>query len=305
MPWLSNLANVVRRSGLPVVEVEGWRTRGYAGRTLVSVETVVCHHTAGPKTGNMPSLNVLTNGRAGVAGPLAQLGLARDGTVYVIAAGWANHAGAVRDPSFGNAYSIGIEAEATGVDTWPEVQMDAYARLVRVLLDAEALSVSRALGHKEICAPVGRKIDPNFDMGAFRTRVSRVGTVTPTPPTPTPTPEEDVVTEQDRAAIAAETTNAVLTAIGPLLARIEDDAARARVDAGVAAAAAKAASSSSSRAHDAVLELDAVLDDRHERRDIFNTREYGNVGVQTYTELSASAPTYRVLSGAVVPLPVG
>lgn len=169
MPYLTDLAQTVRTTGLKVDEVNGWRTRGHAPFTRV--ESVVCHHTAGPATGNMPSLNVVTHGRAGLAGPLCNLGLGRDGTVYVVAAGVAWHAGATRQSWQSNYRSIGIEAEATGVTTWPAVQMDAYARLCKALCDHYKIPVARVLGHKEVCTPPGRKIDPNFDMGAFRARI--------------------------------------------------------------------------------------------------------------------------------------
>jgi hypothetical protein len=167
--YLTDLADVARSAGLKVVEVDGWRTRGH-GR-FVAVDTIVCHHTAGPKLGNMPSLGVVTRGRADLAGPLCNYGLARDGTVYVVAAGYAWHAGQVRQHTYGNAYAIGIEAEGTGRDSWPSVQMDAYARLCAALCAHYGVPVGRVLGHKEVCAPVGRKSDPNFDMGAFRARV--------------------------------------------------------------------------------------------------------------------------------------
>jgi N-acetyl-anhydromuramyl-L-alanine amidase AmpD len=119
----------------------------------------------------MPSLRVVTDGRAGLAGPLCNYGLGRDGTVYVVAAGYGWHAGVVRDQSYANDYAIGIEAEATGLTGWPSIQMDAYAQLCAALCDAFDLSPDRVLGHKEVCAPRGRKSDPNFDMDQFRTRV--------------------------------------------------------------------------------------------------------------------------------------
>ena len=107
--YATNLASVARAAGLTVSEVDGWQTRGHGG--LDKVKTIVCHHTAGPHAGNAPSLNVVTNGRTGVSGPLSNFVLGRDGTVYVVAAGLCYHAGAVRDTSYANAFSLGIEAE--------------------------------------------------------------------------------------------------------------------------------------------------------------------------------------------------
>src|SRR4029077_13947413 len=75
------LAQVLRNAGLKVAEQPGWqdRGRGDVGETL----GVICHHPAGSKVGNMPSLGVIINGRPDLAGPLAQLGLGRDGTFYI------------------------------------------------------------------------------------------------------------------------------------------------------------------------------------------------------------------------------
>jgi len=87
---LSWLADVLRNANLPVVEVDGWKTRGR--RDLTSPRGVMCHHTAAPRGGNTPILRIVTQGRPDLAGPLAQLLLARDGTYYVVAAGVANHA---------------------------------------------------------------------------------------------------------------------------------------------------------------------------------------------------------------------
>ena len=94
---LTWLADVLRAAGLNVAEQPGWKERGRGD--VGEIKGVICHHTAGPPTGNMPCLDVVTNGRTGanaLAGPLSQLCLGRDGTFYVVAAGRANHAGAGR-----------------------------------------------------------------------------------------------------------------------------------------------------------------------------------------------------------------
>src|SRR5215204_5699492 len=88
---LTWLAEVLEDAGVKVAEQPGWRTRGHGN--MGTVRGVMCHHTAGPLKGNMPSLSVVTNGRPGLAGPLSQLCLGRDGTFYVVAAGRASHAG--------------------------------------------------------------------------------------------------------------------------------------------------------------------------------------------------------------------
>lgn len=165
----SRLLRAVKNAGVKYNEAAGWKSHGRG--TMGTIQTIVPHHTAGPARGNSPSLNVVRNGRPRLNGPLAQLFLARDGTVTLVGAGIANHAGRVRSNSYSNSHSIGIEAEATGTSSWPDVQMDAFAKLCAALCKEFGLSTSRVLGHKEICSPAGRKIDPNFNMDQFRKKV--------------------------------------------------------------------------------------------------------------------------------------
>lgn len=177
---LTDLADACRKSGLRVVEVNGWRTRGHG--QMSGVRSIICHHTAGPRNGNSPSLGVVINGHASLRGPLSQLFLARDGTVHVVAAGLSYHAGVVFDTAVqSNPWAIGIEAEATGVDPWPADQYAAYVRLCKSLAEHYRVPVARVLGHKEIAKPRGRKIDPNFDMDAFRDAVLRTAGPGPVP----------------------------------------------------------------------------------------------------------------------------
>lgn len=171
---LTDLADVLRRGGLDVEEMAGWRTRGHG--PMGGVRTIVCHHTAGPRSGEAPSLNTVMNGRPGLEGPLSHLVLGRSGTWYVVAAGLCWHAGATWTADQGNSWAIGIEAEATGVDGWPTEQYQSYARGCRVLADHYRVPVDRVLGHKEVAKPAGRKVDPNFDMNAFRRAVAAVTT---------------------------------------------------------------------------------------------------------------------------------
>ena len=165
----SRLERAVKRAGVKYRAQSGWRSRGRG--TMGSIQSIMAHHTAGPASGNTPSLNVVTYGRPGLSGPLAQLFLARDGTVILVAAGRANHAGRVSSNRYSNSHSIGIEAEATGVSSWPAAQKDAYAKLCKALIDEFNLPVSRVIGHKEAAVPRGRKIDPNFNMDQFRRKV--------------------------------------------------------------------------------------------------------------------------------------
>lgn len=185
---LTNLADVLRRAGLRVVEQSGWKTRGHG--QMLKPKGILWHHTAtsARASGDYPSLNVVTNGRSDLPGPLCNVGLGRDGTWYVIAAGLAYHAGAGSYPgigSNGNAHLIGIEAEHPGLQgtPWPPAQIDSYRRGSAALAKAYGINADRIIGHKE-WAP-RRKIDPiGLDMNAERRFVAdymRSGGSTPTP----------------------------------------------------------------------------------------------------------------------------
>lgn len=171
---LTDLDVAARASGLRVVEVAGWKTRGRPGGMAPAAPTgIVVHHTAtsAAATGNYPTMNVILAGHGKLGGPLAQLGLGRDGTVYVCAAGRCNHAGAVDRPGWSNSRAIGIEAEHPGTGGWPDVQYRAYVALCAALAEHYQLTTDSVRGHKEVAVPRGRKNDPNFAMTAFRREV--------------------------------------------------------------------------------------------------------------------------------------
>lgn len=171
---LTWLPDVLLASGLKVAPVAGWKERGgeNVGRTL----GVICHYTGTADRQNMPTLGTLIHGREDLPGPLCQLGLARDGTYYIVAAGRANHAGrgVWNGIGSGNTNFIGIEAEHSGraVDPWPAVQLDAYHRGVAAILAHVGRTAASCCGHREYALPAGRKQDPNFDMDAFRRSVA-------------------------------------------------------------------------------------------------------------------------------------
>ena len=173
---LTWLPAVLERAGLKVAETQDWRTRGRS--EMGRIRGVMCHHTATRRGGNMPSLDLLIRGRPDLPGPLCQLGLGRDGTFYVVAAGRANHAGRGRWEGVptGNSNFIGIEAEHSGLpdDPWPEIQLDAYRRGVAAILNHVRLAANMCCGHKEYALPIGRKPDPTFDMAVFRAELAEL-----------------------------------------------------------------------------------------------------------------------------------
>lgn len=145
MVMLTDLADGLRKHGLTVIEIDGWKTRGWAGRGFYGTpKGVLHHHTATTSarrysTGS-PTLNMLIGGRSDLPGPLCNLAFGRAGEVYVVAAGWANHAG-VGGPiggvplNAGNGWLIGIEAESSGVAPadWTADQIRVWPYLASAL----------------------------------------------------------------------------------------------------------------------------------------------------------------------------
>lgn len=178
MSHLLWLADVLRASGLKVLEHPGWQTRGRAG---MRPRVVIGHHTATHwTTPDSNVTNLLAKGRVDLAGPLCHLGLTRDGTFIVIAAGKANHAGLGKWMDADESVeTIGIEAYnyGNGVpfpsrEPWPQVQLDAYDRGVASLLKHLGRDQRYFCGHREWALPAGRKPDPSgIDLNAMRQRV--------------------------------------------------------------------------------------------------------------------------------------
>lgn len=179
-----NLPALLRKHGLRVVEVDGWYGRGRPSSTGGFAPVgVLAHHTASSAEG-VDALRILIHGRSDLPGPLCQIALGRDGTVYLVASGRANHAGAAKRSGTvtsgdGNSLYIGIEAMNRGTgEKWPRAQYDAYVTLCAALsIEVTGSSHYTVRAHKET-SKTG-KIDPfgptpfeaSFDMGKFRSRV--------------------------------------------------------------------------------------------------------------------------------------
>jgi hypothetical protein len=160
------LADAFRTAGLDVYEMPGWLTR--ESRAGFDPRGVICHHTATSAAWSDAAVAaLLRDGRRDLAGPLSQMGLERDGTVVLVAAGRANHNGF---GTWGND-SYGIEAYNDGKgEPWPPAQLAAYRLMVKVICEHHGWGPSQVLGHLE-SDPV-RKIDPvGIDMDSFRRAV--------------------------------------------------------------------------------------------------------------------------------------
>ena len=156
--------------------IDGWEERSTASLPRLNPGGIVCHHTAGKGHAfDYPSLGIVRDGRPDLSGPLAQFGIGRHtGTVYVIAAGKANHAGPGGwNGLSGNASVWGIEAENDGEhEPWAAVSLRSYLLLCVALARHTGFGADMICGHREWTS---EKIDPTgIDMDWFRGEVQRV-----------------------------------------------------------------------------------------------------------------------------------
>jgi hypothetical protein len=202
--YCTDLADVVRHAGLECIEMDGWQTRARSSGGFNSPQPtyIMCHHTASnPGSDGWSDANYIATG-SDIA-PISQLYVNRAGTVWVCAAGACNNAGSggplgsVPVDAM-NTYSIALEVANNGVgEPWPQVQQEAYQRLVQALCDHYGIPAGNVVAHWEWTP---RKIDPagqsrwaqgaaSWNMDAFRADVAAGWPGgTPIPPQPQPEP---------------------------------------------------------------------------------------------------------------------
>jgi hypothetical protein len=210
------MADVLRKAGLVVHEVAGWKTRcfvnpsgstSWPGYNPGQLTHIIMHHTASnPSTDGLADVNYNMHGAAW-GGPISNLYLDRKGAWWVIAAGRTAHAGGGHDSWGGgvpndmmNFYSIGIEAANRGdsSEKWPAVETTSYVKGVAALAAFYKIPVSHVRAHAEW--QVGNKIDPagpspwavtgTWNMNAFRNSLTVAMGQQPAPggiPSPVPT----------------------------------------------------------------------------------------------------------------------
>lgn len=190
------LAEVLRAEGLDAKEFPGWRDRGHG--TFKDIRGVMVHHTGSDRA----TAASIAMGRADLAGPLSQLHIDRDGTVTVVAAGVAWHAGVGMYPwvpaNMGNWHLIGIECANSGTSpsaphrrNWPDAQYFALVRCCAAINRRLGQPSARTIGHKEYAGRAQGKWDPGgIDMDVLRADIAeRIDTgtgqvSTPRPPVP-------------------------------------------------------------------------------------------------------------------------
>ncbi|MGW6218363.1 peptidoglycan recognition protein family protein [Streptomyces olivaceus] len=207
------LVAALKTEGVHVTERPGWRDHNRNTKGPWSnLNGIVIHHTAGTN-----SLNLCWTGMADLPGPLCHTHLAKNGTATMVGYGRANHAGTFAanafnamlneapthprpdsaEPVDANARTYGIEIEnlGNGKDPYPAAQYDAAVRWAAALCRAHGWTANSVIGHKE---GTRRKIDPSFDMNAFRTAVAaRLAHGADWNPSTTTPPQEDDVALSD------------------------------------------------------------------------------------------------------------
>lgn len=189
--YLTTLADALRKRGLTVVEINGWKSRGRPASTGdFNPVGVLWHHTGSKDDGTEYARWLAVTGRSDLPAPLCQLSIGRDGTVYVCAAGRANHAGVARASGTvaggdGNALYVGVECQNSGTEGWSAKQRDAMVLTAATLsLDVLGCSSMAHRAHKE--TSVTGKWDPGaLDMDAFRADVATKVRALLRPPHPT------------------------------------------------------------------------------------------------------------------------
>lgn len=260
--WITWLADALRAEGLAVIENAGWSSRGRPSSTgSFSPYGVLWHHTANQASyaNPAPGISVLINGRSDLPGPLCHASPSFDGSVQVIAAGRANHAGSNRGsgpigPGDGNAQMVGLEINYAGYTPMSPEQYVSSIKCAAAILRRLGRDASYARGHVETSKDgkwdpgVGDGASHSMNLNAMRADLAAClasppgvwggGSITPTPP------PEDEVTQDDINAIV----NAVTASLKPGIDAAASAAGKAQVSADAAAQQAGQAAAQSASA---------------------------------------------------------
>lgn len=172
----------LRAAGITVHEASGWKTRGNGA--VSSYVGGLVHHTATGFGKALPGTGVydlLVSGRPDLDGPLCNYAGNDDGSLTVIAANPANHAGASGGTSMGplpvtklfNPRVLGLEIVYPGTTAMRPAQMRTAQVWARIVADVVGGgNIERVRAHAE--TSVTGKWDPGYasgktiDMAAFR-----------------------------------------------------------------------------------------------------------------------------------------
>ena len=209
-PTASTFLQILRDEGITVVEVGDWpnHNRNHMG-PWGPVNGVMIHHTVTQGTQN--TVEIVRDGYTELPGPLCHGMIAKDGKVYLVGYGRANHAG-LGDPDVlaaviaetappaddeatidGNRHFYGFECEnlGDGEDPWPAAQIEAIVRAAAAICRHHGWTARSVIRHLDWQPG---KIDPRgpgMDWDQVLTRIA--ARLTTNPPAPLPAPQQPTV----------------------------------------------------------------------------------------------------------------
>jgi len=202
----------LRDEGLDVVEVGTWETHNRNSKgPWGPVNGVMIHHTV--TRGSATTVELCRKGHSSLPGPLCHGVITKDGTVYLVGYGRANHAG-LGDPDVlaaviaektppadneatvdGNRHFYGFECEnlGDGKDPWPEAQIEAIVRAITAICRRHDWSARSALRHLDWqpgkIDPRGPGMDCDDILARVAKRLAGATPSTPKPSAPKPLPK--------------------------------------------------------------------------------------------------------------------
>ncbi len=189
------LLAALRAEGVTVVEVGDWRNHNRNAKgSWGPVHGVMIHHT-GRYSSESQMVDLCRTGYSDLPGPLCHGVVAKDGTVYLVGYGRANHAGSGDDDVLdaviaeralpadnetttdGNARFYGFECInlGDGKDWWPPEQVEAAVRASAAILRAHKWGQAgdtSVIGHSEWQPGKVDPRGPGVSMPDIRTRVA-------------------------------------------------------------------------------------------------------------------------------------
>jgi hypothetical protein len=177
--WLEDVLRPVLGNKLKTLD--GWNQRGHGD--FGDIWGVMWHHTGNANE----RAESIRDGRPDLDGPLANLHIAPDGTVTIVAVGVCWHAGKGDYPGLpsdnANSRMIGIECAWPTIrgdgswdenERWPDAQIISMRDVGAALTNRLGYGAERNIGHKEWAGTKQGKWDPgNIAMDWFRGEIAK------------------------------------------------------------------------------------------------------------------------------------
>lgn len=213
----TQIVNQLKKWNVPFKEYQNWKTHNRNSKgAFSSVNGFMVHHTG---SDNARQEALLYNGYSGLPGPLCQFGLDKDGIVWLIGWGRANHAGGgdpevlkkviaenytgILKPTKGNSNGVdgnaryyGVEIYHSGKGTINAKQYESLRKLSAAVLDFHKWGDKSVLAHGEWSSDKWDLGDRNKMHNMEKVRADIRSTLSagnaPTPPKPPVVPKPPV-----------------------------------------------------------------------------------------------------------------